>query len=242
MSASCSCPDNVLRAIRSDVDRCAYSLFGDGKITAQAIVRVCLLFPGLWTVILYRLAHHFYYRFRPRALGRLLYAPMFTISHLSGIALGVEISPHAHIGYGLFVNHFGGIHVGEANIGENCNISHGVTIGNSSRVADAALATDQIIDSPTLGDRVWVGPGSIVAGPITIGHDSVIAGNSLVTRDAPPFSIIMGVPAAVVSRKGSFTQVTYRGMTEDPGRSAALAAQRATQGDSFPRQNSRSNS
>jgi len=242
MGNPCSCPDSVLRAIRSDADRCIYSLFGDGKVTASAIARVGLLFPGLWAVILYRLTHHFYYRFRPRALGKLLYAPMFIASHLTGIAVGVEITPHAHIGYGFFVNHFGGIHIGKVHIGENCNISHGVTFGNSSMGSDTALAMDdpQGWDSPTLGDRVWVGPGSIIAGPVTLGHDAVVAGNSLVTRDVPPCGIVMGVPAAVVSHKGSFNQVAYRGMTEDLGRSAALAALRASQGDASARQNSRS--
>jgi serine O-acetyltransferase len=219
-----------VRAIRSDVDRCIYVLFGDGKITASAIARVCLLFPALWVVILHRLTHHFYYRFRPRALGKLLYTPMSIVSHLAGIAVGVEISPHAHAGYGLFVNHFGGIHIGKVIIGENCNIAHGVTFGNSGRVTDTALSSEgsQSWDSPTLGDRVWVGPGAIIAGPVTLGHDCVVAGNSLVTRDVPPFGIVMGVPATVVSHKGSFNQVTYRGMTADPSRSAALAEQRAT--------------
>ena len=217
MSASCSCPGSVLRAIRSDAGRCTYSLSGDGRVTAGGIARVGLLFPGLWAVILYRLTHHLYYRFRPRALGRLLYAPMCLISRLSGIVLGIEIAPHAHIGCGLFINHFGGIHIGEVSIGENCNISHGVSF----------------TDSPVLGDRVWVGPGAIISGPVKVGHDSVVAGNSLVTDDVPSFAVVMGVPAAVVSRKGSFTQVTYRGMTDDPGRSAALAAlaeQRAERG------------
>ncbi len=240
MSTSCSCPDSVLSAIRSDVDRCVYSLFGDGKITPGAIARVGLLFPGLWAVILYRLTHHFYYRFRPRALGKLLYTPMFIAAQLTGIAVGVEISPHAHVGRGFFVNHFGGIHIGKVSIGENCNIAHGVTFGNSSKVHDTALlvADPGGWDSPTLGDRVWVGPGSIIAGPVTIGSDSVVAGNSLVTHDAPPFSVLMGVPAKVVSNKGSFTQVSYRGMAEDLGRSAALADQRAIQADAPPKQNS----
>jgi serine O-acetyltransferase len=239
MNTSCSCPDSVIRAIRSDVDRCVYSLFGDGRITVRAILRVALLFPGLWAVILYRLTHHFYYRFSPRTLGKLLSAPMFIASHLTGIALGVEIAPHAHAGYGLFVNHFGGIHIGIVTIGDNCNIAHGVTFGNSSRVTDTALTTaSRGWDSPTLGDRVWVGPGAIIAGPVTIGHDSVVAGNSLVTRDAPPFSVLMGVPAEVVSHKGSFNQVTYRGMAEDVGRLAALEAQRATRADAPAKQKS----
>ncbi len=238
MSDSYSCPEDVLLAIKSDADRCIYSLSGGGKVTAGVIMRAGLLFPGLWAMILYRLTHHFYYHFRPRAIGKLLYAPMFIFSHLSGIVIGIEITPHAHIGCGLFVNHFGGIHIAEVNIGENCNISHGVTIGNSSRVADTTLtAGPRTADSPALGDRVWVGPGAVVAGPVTIGSDSVVAANSLVTRDVPPCSVVMGVPAAVVSHRGSFTQVTYRGMQEDRGRSAALAAreaQRALQADHSP--------
>lgn len=239
MSNPCLQHEDVLRAIRSDADRCVYSLVGNGPFSVTAIFRVWLLFPGLWMMILYRLTHHFYYHFKPRALGRMLYAPMFIISQLSGIVIGIEITPHARIGNGFFVNHFGGIHVAEARIGENCNISHGVTIGNSSRVTDTTLtAGPQTDDSPVIGDRAWVGPGAVIVGPVTVGHDCVVAANSLVTRDVPPYSVVMGVPATAVSHRGSFTQVTYRGMTEDRDRAAALAAhaaQRATLGDHAPK-------
>ncbi len=179
-------------------------------------------------MILHRLTHHLYYHFRPRVIGKLLYAPMFVFSYVTGVALGIEISPHARIGYGFFVNHFGGIHIAEARIGENCNVSHGVTIGNSSRGPDESLRTGPMTDdSPVIGDRVWIGPGATVAGAITVGHDAVVAGNSLVTRDAPPLSVMMGVPAIAVSQRGSFTQVTYRGMTDDRGRETARAVQAA---------------
>ena len=134
------------------------------------------------------------------ALGKLPYGPVFIISPLTGISLGVEICQHAHVGYVSYVNHLRGIHIGDANIGNNCNISS--------------------LD------------------PLRSATIPVVTGNSLVARDASPFSVLMGVPATVVSHKGSFTQVTNRGMAEDPSRSAALTEQQATRSDAVPERSS----
>jgi len=243
MSVPCSCASSVFYAIRRDIDRCVYSLCGEDRVGAAAFVRVGLFVPGIWAVIIYRLAHHFYYRFKPRSLGRLLCAPIFVASRLCGLVLGIEISPHAHIGYGLFVNHFGGIRIGEVKIGENCNVAQHVTCGDSSLVATAEINADnQIVGMPTLGNRVWVGPGAVIVGPVTIGDDAVVAGNTVVTHDIPPFCVAMGVPAEVVSKRGSFRQVTYRGMAEDRDRSAALMAQRASHKDERPADSGRAGS
>ncbi|MGO8889868.1 MAG: hypothetical protein ACLP8X_15520 [Streptosporangiaceae bacterium] len=77
---------------------------------------------------------------------------------------------------------------------------------------------------PTLGDRVWVGPGAVVAGDVAIGDDASVGANSLVVRDVPPRGVVLGVPARLVSRRGSFTQVRYREMDNDDERKASLAA------------------
>jgi serine O-acetyltransferase len=130
---------------------------------------------------------------------------------------GIEIESGAHIGSGLFINNFGGIVLGAVTMGENCTINQGVTLGRSSTVAGKALN-----DLPTIGDRVFIGPRAIVAGPVTLGDDSSVAGGSLVTRDIPTCGTVMGVPAKVVSRQGSFREVRYRNMDRDPLRLMAL--------------------
>ncbi len=149
--------------------------------------------PGLWAQAPYRLTHHLLYRFEPRPLGKLLAAPAFLLGRVTALIAGIEMEPRAHIGRGLLIRDFGGIVVGAVTMGENCTISQRVTLGRSSTVEGQALH-----DLPTIGDRVFLGPGSVVAGPVTIGDDASIAGGSLVTRDVPARATVMGVPAVVV--------------------------------------------
>lgn len=184
-------------------------------------VRAFILFPGLMAVVLYRICHHLRYghNARPNMLTKLAYAPCWLTSRWYAIKVGIEIDPAAHIGGGLFINHFGGVIIGPVTIGNNCNIAQNVTLGRSSKMADwEEPGSLGISDAPTIGDRVWIGPGAVVAGPIAVGNDASIAANSLVTRDVPAAGIAMGVPAQVVSSKGSFRQVSYRGMDQDPDR------------------------
>jgi hypothetical protein len=70
---------------------------------------------------------------------------------------------------------------------------------------------------------VWVGPGAVIAGEATVGDDASVGANSLLVRDVPPRGVVLGVPARLVSRQGSFTQIKYRDMDSDDERKAALA-------------------
>jgi serine O-acetyltransferase len=110
---------------------------------------------------------------------------------------GLELAPGSQIGGGLLLSaHPGGITVNpEVRIGRNCNLFHGVTIGRAYG--------GQAPGVPVLGDRVWVGPGAKVVGGITIGDDVAIGANSVVTTDVPAHSVVGGVPAKVISSKGS---------------------------------------
>ncbi|MHB8420452.1 MAG: serine O-acetyltransferase [Myxococcales bacterium] len=110
---------------------------------------------------------------------------------------GVELPPGARIGPGLYVGHHGGIIVsGEAVLGVRCNLSQGVTIG----VADGPNGTR---GAPVLGDRVYVAPGAKVFGPIRVGSDSAVGANAVVHRHVPDGVTVAGIPAVVVSPKGS---------------------------------------
>jgi serine O-acetyltransferase len=238
--------------IRSDVDRYRYMMALDG--TAEpgrdgdtagtgpvATVRAVVLCKGLQASVVYRLGHALY-RWQPRNPpariarigGRLLH---FGATRLIEMTTGISIAERASIGRGLYIGHFGGVIIGVVNLGENCNISHGVTLGRSGRVGSYGR--------PTLHDRVWVGPGAVVTGPVTVGHDAVIGANAVVTRDVPAGTAALGVPATLRPGKSSFDMITYRNAATDPARTAARGAltdDRSATAGRIPPQESRGSS
>lgn len=110
--------------------------------------------------------------------------------------LGISIPPCAQIAEGFYIGHFGGIVVNEACvIGRNCNISHGVTLGQANR--------GKRIGVPVIGDNVYIGPGAKIVGSVQIGNDVAIGANCVVTKDIPEHSVVVGIPGVVVSDQGS---------------------------------------
>lgn len=227
MVGTCVCEGVALKdAIREDVDRYVASAERDGRSRRAAMVGSALSFK-VWAVVNYRASHALLNGHRPRILGRLLAAPLFISQLVFKAITGIEINAGAHIGAGLMIPHDGNIVIGPVRIGRHCTISHGVTLGQG--LLGAGPAHD---DTPVLGDRVWVGPGAVIAGPIRVGSDAAVGANSVLLRDVPPRGVVLGVPSRLVSHKGSFTQVYYRGMDADPERLAALAeAQVITEAD-----------
>jgi serine O-acetyltransferase len=213
MTNSCPCSGRLRRAMARDFRRYLYQLDGEGHATLSNVVRALVLYPGIWAVVPYRITHHCLYRIRAKRLGRALAVAPFIAQRFAIILFGIEIDSNAHIGPGLFINHFGCIIIGPAKLGANCNVNQGVTIGRSTLTPGTLQA-----DVPTIGDRVWLGPGAVVAGPITLGSDSAVAANSLVVRDVPDRGVARGVPAEIVSLRGSFRQISYPGMGEDQER------------------------
>lgn len=109
---------------------------------------------------------------------------------------GISIAFTTRIGPGFYIGHFGGIVVNDAAvIGRNCNISHGVTIGQVNRGRSMGV--------PTLGDDVYIGPGAKVLGGIRVGNRVAIGANAVVTHDVPDDAVVVGIPARVVSMQGS---------------------------------------
>jgi serine O-acetyltransferase len=98
------------------------------------------------------------------------------------------------IGKGFYIGHFGTIVMSDsASIGENCNVAHGVTIGETFRGAKAG--------SPTIGNKVWIGTNAVIVGRITIGSNVLIAPGAYVNFDVPDHSIVMGNPGQVTARE-----------------------------------------
>lgn len=109
---------------------------------------------------------------------------------------GIQIPINTSIAKGFKINHFGNIVINQGvKIGENCNVSQGVTLGNISR--------GKLQGCPTIGDRVWIGANSVVVGKIIIGNDVLIAPLSYVNFDVPDNAVVMGNPASIVSYNGS---------------------------------------
>jgi serine O-acetyltransferase len=110
--------------------------------------------------------------------------------------LGISISDRTRIGPGFYIGHFGGIVVNtDARIGRNCNLSHGVTIGQSNR--------GNRLGCPVIGDNVFIGPGAMIFGSVHIGNNVAIGANSVVVDDVCENALVVGSPARIVNHNGS---------------------------------------
>jgi len=109
---------------------------------------------------------------------------------------GISIPASAQIGHSFYIAHFGGIILNSNTvIGNNCNISQGVTIGVSGLGEKRGV--------PVIGDNVYVGANAVIAGKIKVSDNSLIGACSLVSSDVPENGVVVGVPAVVVSDKSS---------------------------------------
>jgi serine O-acetyltransferase len=147
---------------------------------------VLTTYPGIHAVILYRLSHRLW------RLG--LSWPARLISMLSRWLTGIEIHPAARIGRRFFIDHGMGVVIGEtAEIGDDCTLYHGVTLGGTS--------WEKGKRHPTLKDNVVVGAGAKVLGPITLGAGARIGSNAVVVKDVPDNGTVVGVPGRLSTAK-----------------------------------------
>ena len=163
------CKEDLAAAINSDP-------------AARNALEVALTYPGVHAVWAYRLAHMLFKK-NFKLLARI-------VSSISRSYTGVDIHPGARLGRRLFIDHADGVVIGETTkIGTDCVLFHQVTLGGVSMSKGKR--------HPTLGDRVMVGAGAKVLGPIHVGSDSRIAANAVVVRDVPAGCSAIGVPARV---------------------------------------------
>ena len=154
---------------------------------ARSKLEVFLLYPGVHATIYHRVAHWCYKK-------DLKFIARF-ISQWSRFWTGVEIHPGATIGRRLVIDHGSGIVIGEtAEIGDDCLLYHGVTLGGTGK--------DQGKRHPTLGNNVLVGNGARILGPFKVGDNARIAAGSVVLSEVPPDSTAVGVPAQIVRVHG----------------------------------------
>lgn len=140
--------------------------------------------PGLHAVWCYRLAHRLW-GWRRRILARML-------SNWAKFWTGIEIHPGATIGRRLVIDHGVGVVIGEtAEIGDDVLIYHGVTLGGKT--------LDPVKRHPTVGNRVIIGAGAKIIGPIRVGDGAAIGANAVVTKDVPAGSVAVGASSRLIS-------------------------------------------
>ncbi|GBE15883.1 MAG TPA: serine O-acetyltransferase [Proteobacteria bacterium] len=148
---------------------------------------VVFSYPGFHAVFLHRISHRLW-GWRMFFLARLL-------SHVGRFFTGIEIHPAVRAGKGLFIDHGMGVVIGEtAEIGENVTLYQGVTLGGVSLKREKR--------HPTLRDNVVVGAGAKVLGPFEVGENSRIGSNSVVVKEVPPNSTVVGIPGRIVVKEG----------------------------------------
>ena len=154
---------------------------------ARSRLEIFLLYPGVHATIYHRIAH-FFYKYKLKFIAR-------CISQWSRFWTGIEIHPGAKIGRRLVIDHGMGIVIGEtAEIGDDCLIYHGVTLGGTGK--------DQGKRHPTIGNNVLISTGAKVLGPFKVGDGARIAANAVVLAEVPPDATAVGVPARVVRIAG----------------------------------------
>jgi len=166
--------------VKEDI-RCVF----DRDPAARTFFEVITTYPGVHAILLHRISHSLWNR-RLRWFARIL-------SAFSRWITGIEIHPGAVIGRRLFIDHGMGVVIGEtAEIGEDCTLYHGVTLGGTS--------WEKGKRHPTLGRDVVVGAGAKVLGPIQIGDGARIGSNSVVVKNVPANATVVGVPGRTVNR------------------------------------------
>jgi len=172
----------MLKRIREDIE----TVF-ERDPAARSILEVLLCYPGLHAIWLHRIAHWFWTH-NLKLLARV-------ISHFSRWLTGIEIHPGAKIGRRFFIDHGMGVVIGETTeIGNDVTLYHQVTLGGTS--------TKKGKRHPTIGNNVVIGAGAKVLGPVKVGDNCKIGANSVVVKDVPPNSTVVGIPGKVVRREG----------------------------------------
>lgn len=157
----------------------------DRDPAARSALEVIICYPGVHALLGHRLSHWLWHH-HARIVAR-------AFAELTRMLTGVEIHPAAVLSPGVFIDHATGVVIGEtAEVGADVTIYQGVTLGGTS--------LDKGKRHPTIGDRVIIGSGAKILGPVTIGDDCRVGANAVVLTAVPPGSVVVGVPGQVISR------------------------------------------
>lgn len=201
---------SILDLICSDYRR--YRATGGAE--EGSFLGVIFLVQGFWASVGYRLAH-WVHQIKIPFIRQPLRICMMLVQKWIEIVTAIHLPPECHIAKGLYLGHFGPTVVHpRARIGENCNLSQGVTVGLVHRGERQGI--------PQIGDRVYIGPNAVVIGGITIGNDVAIGAGAVVTQSLPDRAVAVGNPARIISYQGVFDFVRYDLMDQDLKRLSSL--------------------
>ena len=159
----------------------------DRDPAAKSKLIIILTYPGVKAVFFYKIANFF-------SLAK-FHMVAKIISQFARFLTGIEIHPGAKIGKNLFIDHGMGVVIGEtSDIGDNVTIYHGVTLGGISPSINSDKQRN-VKRHPTIQDKVVIGSGAQILGPIIVGRNSKIGSNAVVTNDVPENAIMVGIPA-----------------------------------------------
>lgn len=171
----------------------------DGDISLRSMIRHRILTPGVRYTFYFRFCQ--YLNSKPLKAFGLYYLIKFIYLRV-GIRYGMDIAASTKIGRGFYIGHFGAIVINPGTvIGDNCNLSHEVTIGQMNRGPKAGC--------PTIGNNVFIGPGAKIMGKIKIGDNAAIGANAVVVDDVPENGVAVGIPARIISLEGSAGYISH---------------------------------
>jgi serine O-acetyltransferase len=192
---------NVFKLIYSDYRR--YRILNNSNP-----IRIIFFTQGFFSILVYRLSHYVYFDFKIPVIKQFLLIILFLFQKLAEITTGIYLPYYCQVGKGLYIGHFGGIIINDrVVIGDNCNLSQNSTIGIKNGGKNPGV--------PKIGNRVYIGPNSVIIGGIEIGDDVAVGAGAIVTHSLPPRSIAAGNPAKIISSRGSFDYIHYDGMETD---------------------------
>ncbi|MES9945672.1 MAG: serine O-acetyltransferase [Candidatus Thiodiazotropha sp.] len=178
-------PLSLWKLVGEDI-RCVF----ERDPAARTRFEIMTTYPGVHAILLYRMANRLWrrgWRYLPRL-----------ISYIGRIWTSIDIHPGATIGRRFFIDHGAGVVIGEtAEVGEDVTLYHGVTLGG--------VSWNKGKRHPTLGDRVVVGAGAKILGPIEIGEQARVGANSVVITPVPAGRTVVGIPGKVVKSSSSMT-------------------------------------
>ncbi|MDR2883821.1 MAG: serine O-acetyltransferase [Deferribacteraceae bacterium] len=166
----------------------------DRDPAARSKLEVLLCYPGLHAVLLYRIAHWLW--------GKGFYLLGRMTSQFARFLTGIEIHPGAKIGKRVFIDHGMGVVIGEtAEIGDDVTLYHGVTLGG--------VSLQKKKRHPTIEEGAVIGAGAKVLGPFTVGAHARIGANSVVVKEVPSETTVVGIPAAIVSAQSQASDLKH---------------------------------
>jgi len=178
----------VIQLIISDYRK--YKKYGSNVLV------ILFLTQGFWATFQYRIAHFIHSKVTIQPFRFLLLGFIYFWQKIIEIITGISIPASVSIGKSFYIAHFGGIIINSQTIiGDNCNISQGVTIGISGLGDKRGV--------PTIGNNVYIGANAVLAGNITIEDNVIIGASSFVNSNVHDNKVVLGVPAVVISDKSS---------------------------------------